>query len=286
MEAALAGRLDGKVAVITGGCSGIGLATAELFVGEGAQVVVADIQDDKGAALAARFDGRLAYAHCDVTQETEIAAALGRAKDVFGGLDILFNNAGISDQMRTAAEIDAHKWDWIFSIIARAPALGIKHAEPLMLERGGGAIVNTASVAALQAGYAPIGYSAAKAAVLHLSRVLAVQLAPKNIRVNAICPGLIATPIFGATLGLPPAMADQIAANIAENGGKAQPIGRSGAPQDIAEAALYLASDAARFVTGAHLVVDGGITLGPRHSWDPTVQSPLSALFGQATASS
>jgi NAD(P)-dependent dehydrogenase (short-subunit alcohol dehydrogenase family) len=279
-EAAVAGRLEGKVAVVTGGCSGIGLAAAELFAAEGAQVVIADIQDEKGAVLEARLAGRLAYAHCDVTQEADIAAALAKAKSAFGGLDILFNNAGISDQMRTAAEIDADKWDWIFAILARAPALGIKHAEPLMVERGGGAIVNTASVAALQAGYAPIGYSAAKAAALHLTKVLAVQLAPKNIRVNAICPGMIATPIFGASFGLPRAMADQTVARIAEYAPKAQPIARAGEPRDVAEAALYLASDAARFVTGAHLVVDGGLTLGPRSAWDPSVPNPIQAIFG------
>jgi NAD(P)-dependent dehydrogenase (short-subunit alcohol dehydrogenase family) len=275
-------RLDGKVAVITGGCSGIGLGAAELFLAEGANVVVADLQDDKGRALQARFDGRLAYVHCDVAREAEIEAALAQAKLAYGGLDILFNNAGISDQMRTAAEIDADTWDWIFSILVRGPALGIKHAEPLMAERGGGSIINTASVAAFQAGYAPIGYSTAKAAVLHLSRVLAVQLAPQKIRVNAICPGLIATPIFGASLGMPRDVADQVAGKVAAHGAGIQPIPKAGMPQDVAEAALYLASDASRFVTGTHIVVDGGLTLGPRSAWDPNVTSPMQALFGEA----
>ncbi len=198
----MSGRLDGKVAVITGGCSGIGLGTVELFVAEGAQVVAADIQDEKGAMLEKRFEGRVRYAHCDVTSEDEIKAALDLAKSAFGGLDILFNNAGISDRMGAITEVTADGWNWIFDILVRGPALGMKHAVPLMLERGGGSIINTASIAGLQAGFGPIAYSTAKAGVIHMSRCAAAQLSPQKIRVNAICPGLIATSIFGATLGI------------------------------------------------------------------------------------
>ena len=276
----MAGRLDGKVAVVTGGCSGIGLGAVELFAAEGAQVVAADIQDEKGRALEQRLDGAVAYVRCDVTREADIEAALAQAKARFGGLDVLFNNAGISDQIWAPTEIDAEKWDWIFSILVRGPALGIKHAAPLMAERGGGSIVNTASIAGLQAGYGPIAYSTAKAAVIHLSRVAAAQLAAQKIRVNAICPGLIATSIFGASFGLPREVADQLAAQIAQAAPKMQPIPKAGLPDDIAEAALFLASDAAQFVTGTHLVVDGGITVGPRHSWDAGVGSPFAALMG------
>jgi len=277
----LAGRLEGKVAVVTGGCSGIGLASAELFVAEGAQVLVADIQEEKGRALEAKHDGRLGYTGCDVTREADIVAALAEAKSRFGGLDVLFNNAGVSDRMQTVDEIDVEQWDWIFALVARAPALAMKHAQPLMAERGGGSIINTASVAALGAGYAPLGYSAAKAAVLQLTRSAAAKLAAQGIRVNAISPGLIATSIFGASLGLSPEIADQITAAVATHGGKAQPIGRAGQPEDVAEAALYFASDASRFVTGANLVVDGGLTLGPRHGWDPDAPDPLAAIFGK-----
>ncbi|HQN49526.1 MAG TPA: SDR family NAD(P)-dependent oxidoreductase, partial [Phenylobacterium sp.] len=166
----MSGRLDGKVAVITGGCSGIGLGTVELFVAEGAQVVAADIQDEKGAMLEKRFEGRVRYAHCDVTSEDEIKAALDLAKSAFGGLDILFNNAGISDRMGAITEVTADGWNWIFDILVRGPALGMKHAVPLMLERGGGSIINTASIAGLQAGFGPIAYSTAKAGVIHMSR--------------------------------------------------------------------------------------------------------------------
>lgn len=276
----MTGRLEGKVAVITGGVSGIGLGSVELFVAEGAKVVAADIQDEKGAMLEKRFPGKVVYAHCDVTSEDEIAAALSKAKTEFGGLDILFNNAGISDRMSSIPEITADGWSWIFDVLVRGPALGMKHAVPLMLERGGGAIINTASIAGLQAGWGPIAYSSAKASVIHMSRVAAAQLSPKRIRVNAICPGLIATSIFGASMGLPREVADQMAARAAENAAKAQPIPKGGAADDIAQAALYLASDAATFVTGTHLVVDGGITVGSRHAWDPAIGSPFAALFG------
>jgi NAD(P)-dependent dehydrogenase (short-subunit alcohol dehydrogenase family) len=278
----MAERLDGKVAVITGGVSGIGLAAVELFVAEGAKVVAADIQDEKGAMLEQRFPGRVRYAHCDVTKEPEIAAAMLLAASQFGGLDILFNNAGISDGMRVIAELDADKWSWIYDVLVRGPALGMKHAVPLMLARGGGAIVNTASIAGLQAGWGPIAYSSAKAAVIHMTRCAAAQLSPQKVRVNAICPGLIATSIFGASLGLPRAVADQMAAQVAAHAAKVQPVPKAGLPEDIAQAALYLSSEASAFVTGTHLVVDGGITVGSRHSWDQSGPSPFAELFGDA----
>ncbi|MCX7587161.1 SDR family NAD(P)-dependent oxidoreductase [Phenylobacterium sp. 58.2.17] len=279
----MAGRLDGKVALITGGASGIGLGAVELFVAEGAKVVAADIQDEKGAMLEKRFPGQVAYAHCDVTSEAEIEAALQKAKTEFGGLDILFNNAGISDRMTSIGEITADGWSWIFDILVRGPALGMKHAVPLMLERGGGSIINTASIAGLQAGFGPIAYSTAKAGVIHMSRVAAAQLSPQKIRVNAICPGLIATSIFGASFGLPREVADQMAARVAENAAAAQPVPKAGLPDDIAQAALYLASDAAAFVSGTHIVVDGGITVGGRHSWDPNMVSPFATILGDLT---
>lgn len=276
----MAGRLDGKVALITGGASGIGLGSVELFVAEGAQVVAADIQDEKGAMLEKRFPGKVVYAHCDVTDEAQIEAAVQKAKTEFGGLDILFNNAGISDRMTSITEVTAEGWSWIFDILVRGPALGMKHAVPLMLERGGGSIINTASIAGLQAGFGPIAYSTAKAGVIHMSRVAAAQLSRQKIRVNAICPGLIATSIFGASFGMPREVADQLAARVAENAAAAQPVPKAGMPEDIAQAALYLASDAAAFVSGTHIVVDGGITVGGRHSWDTESVSPFATILG------
>jgi NAD(P)-dependent dehydrogenase (short-subunit alcohol dehydrogenase family) len=276
----MANRLDNKIALITGAASGIGLGAVELFVAEGARVVAADVQDEKGAILEKRFPGKLAYVHCDVTQETDIAAAVARAQTEFGGLDILFNNAGHGGAIGSVEETDAAAWDETFALLVRAAILGMKHAVPLMRARGGGSIVNTASIAGLQAGWGPIAYSTAKAAVLHLTKVTAAELSPQNIRVNAICPGLIATSIFGASMGLPRDVADQIAARIEEVAPRFQPVPKAGLPRDIAEAALYLASDASAFVSGTHIVVDGGITVGSRHSWDTATVSPLLEALG------
>ena len=273
-------RLENKIALITGAASGIGLGTVELFIAEGAKVVAADVQDEKGKMLEQRFPGKLAYAHCDVTAEADIAAAVAKAQSEFGGLDILFNNAGHGGAVGTVEETNAEAWDQTFALLVRAVILGMKHAVPLMKARGGGSIVNTASIAGLQAGWGPIAYSTAKAAVIHLTKVTAAELSPSNIRVNAICPGLIATSIFGASMGLPREVADQMAARIAEVAPKFQPVPKGGAPNDIAEAALYLASDASAFVSGTHLVVDGGITVGSRHSWSPETVSPLLEALG------
>jgi len=280
----MAGRLDGKVAVITGAASGIGLGSVELFAAEGCRIVAADIQDEKGRLLEQRFGGQVRYVRCDVTQEADIAAAVGMAGDAFGGLDILFNNAGISDAMRSIPDLEAETWSWIFDVLVRGPALGMKHATPLLLARGGGSIINTASIAGMQAGWGPIAYSSAKASVIHMSRCAAAQLSRQKIRVNAICPGLIATSIFGASIGMTRDVADQMAAMVAQNGQVAQPVKKPGLPDDIAQAALYLASDAAQFVTGTHIVVDGGITVGSRHSWDPAGPSPFAALFPEFNA--
>jgi NAD(P)-dependent dehydrogenase (short-subunit alcohol dehydrogenase family) len=276
----MSGRLAGKVALITGGCSGIGLGTVELFVAEGAQVVAADLQADKGAALEARFGDKVRFAKCDVTSEADIEAAVGLAVSAFGGLDILFNNAGAGGTMGGVEDMTAAEWDRTFALLVRGPMLGMKHAVPVMKARGGGSIINTASIAGLQAGWGPLAYSTAKCAVIHLSKVASAELAPQRIRVNAICPGLIATSIFGASLGLPIAVADQMAARVAEVAPAMQPIPKAGVPDDIAQMALFLGSDASSFVTGGHFVVDGGITIGSRHAWDPTAPSPLLAALG------
>lgn len=276
----MAGKLEGKVALVTGGASGIGLGTVELFLAEGAQVVCADMQDEKGRMLEQRFPGRLAYAHCDVTSDDDLGAAVALARSSFGGLDVLFNNAGAVGLLGNVADITVEGWDRTFALLVRAPALALRHAVPLMLVRGGGSVINTASIAGLQAGWGPLAYSSAKAAVIHLSRCAAAELSPQGIRVNAICPGLIATSIFGAALGMPRAAADQMAARVAENAASAQPIRKPGLPQDIAAAALFLASDDSAFVTGTHIVVDGGITVGARHAWDPAAGSPFAAILG------
>ena len=277
-------RLQGKVAVITGAASGIGLATVERFVAEGAQVLAADVQQDAGQALADRFAGQVHFMRCDVTQTAQLRAAIDGAAAHFGGLDILFSNAGAGGTLAGVETFDEAAWDQTQALLLRSVAAGAAFAVPHLKRRGGGAIINTSSVSALQAGYAPLCYSVAKAGVLHYTRVAAAELAPLRIRINAIVPGFIATSIFGGIMNLAPEQALQLAQQVAERSGTANPIGRSGLPADIAEAAVYLASDAAGFVTGTHLTVDGGLTIGPRHSWDPTSPGPMSDALGLSPA--
>lgn len=273
-------RFADKIAFVTGACSGIGLATAQRFVAEGARVLAADIQDAAGAALEQRFAGRLKYAHCDVTQPPQIQAAIERAVTEFGGLDIVFNNAGAGGQRGGMEEMTLEGWDATMNLLLRSVMCGTMYALPHLKARGGGAIVNTSSVSALATGYAPVAYSTAKAAVLHFSKLAAADLARHRIRVNAVVPGFIATAIFGAGFGLDGEASRQMATTLAERGGGLQPAGRTGRPEDIAEAVLYLASDAAGFVTGTHLVVDGGLTMGTRASWDPAAPRPLQEALG------
>ena len=267
------GRLQDKVAVVTGASSGIGLATVELFVAEGARVVAADINDAAGAALQAHYQGFVHFQHCDVTQEADIAATMAAAADKFDGLDIVFNNAGAGGSPSTIEDMTGEAWDFTQALLLRSVALGVRYAIPHMQKRGGGSIINTASIAGLEAGYGPIAYSVAKAGVVHLTTLAAAQLARHDIRVNAICPGFIQTGIFTASDLIPPALKAQIKAEMRASAPAAQPLKRTGEPDDIAQACLYLASDAARFVTGTKIVVDGGMTVGPRQAWDPEVQA-------------
>ena len=272
--------LQGKVAVITGAASGIGLATVELFIEQGARVVAADVQDDAGQALQARFGDALRFVHCDVTQLAELKAAVDSAALHFGGLDILFSNAGRGGSAAGVEDFDADGWDATHALLLRAVAAGASYAVPHMKRRGGGAIVNTSSVSALQAGYAPLAYSVAKAGVLHYTRLAATELSAHRIRINAIVPGFIATSIFGHMFGMGVEDAKKLAERVAQSSGSSNPLGRSGLPQDIAQAALFLASDAAGFITGTHITVDGGLTIGPRHSWDMNVDTPMKDAFG------
>jgi NAD(P)-dependent dehydrogenase (short-subunit alcohol dehydrogenase family) len=273
-------RLKDKVAFITGACSGIGLATARRFIDEGARVLAADIQDEHGAALEAQFAGVLKFRHCDVLDTEQIRLAIDAAAVEFGGLDIVFNNAGAGGERGGVEEMTLDGWDRTHALLLRSVVAGTKFALPHLKARGGGSIVNTSSVSALATGYAPLAYSAAKAAVLHFSKLAAADLAKYKVRVNAVVPGFIATSIFGGVFGMDRDGAEQLAAVAAEKGADMQPAGRIGRPDDIAEAVLYLASDAAGFVTGTHLLVDGGLTIGTRASWDPQSPPVLLQLLG------
>lgn len=270
-------RLQGKRAVVTGGASGIGRATALRLVEEGAHVTIGDIDTAAGEALAAESGGRIAFHHTDVTEAAAIEALMAAA-DAGGGLDIVFNNAGAGGAPEPIDTIAPDDWDRTQRLLLRSVALGIRYGAPLIAKRGGGAIVNTSSVSALGTGYAPVAYSTAKAGVLHLTRLAAAQLAKDRIRVNAVVPGFITTAIFTRHLDVPAekrSAADQAIAGIAA---QAQPVQRAGRPEDIAAAVAFFASDDAGFVTGTHLVVDGGLTIGTRASWDATQPSLFAAL--------
>lgn len=272
--------LQNKIAVITGACSGIGLATLELFVAQGARVVAADLQADVGRELAQRFPGSVTFALCDVTQPAQIKAAIELAVSVYGGLDILFNNAGRGGSTAGIEDFDVDGWDQTHALLLRAVAAGTSFAVPHMRLRGGGSIINTSSISALQTGYAPVAYSVAKAGVLHYTRVAAAELSKHKIRINAIVPGFIATSIFGQGMGMDAEQARQLGQMVAAKSGNSNPIGRSGLPQDIAQAVLFFASDAASFVTGTHLTVDGGLTMGPRHAWDAESPGLMQTALG------
>ena len=276
----MAGRLNGKVAVITGAASGIGRGTVDLFVAEGAKVIAADISDDRGQRIEEDHKGKVKFVHCDVTQEVEIAGAIAAAVKEFGKLDCLFNNAGTGGARDPADGVTAEGFDQVMHLHVRAALFGMKYAVPAMKKTGGGSIVSTASVAGMQAGYGPILYSIAKAAIIHMTKVTAAQLAQFNIRVNCICPGLIATNIFAQGLGMPSQLADTRVDAIAEAAKHSQPIQRGGRPRDIAEGVLYLASDGSDFVTGQALAIDGGLTLGPQGMQQMAAFAPIIQALG------
>ena len=267
-------RFDGKRAVVTGGASGIGRATALRLAAEGAHVLVGDVDEAGGRALADGSGGRIAFRCCDVTEPAEIEALVGAA----GGLHLLVNNAGAGGARETLDEIAPADWDRTQALLLRSVAMGMRYGAPLIAERGGGAIVNVSSVSALGSGYAPIAYSTAKAGVLHLSRLAAADLARLKVRVNAVVPGFIVTNIFTSSVGVPDDMREAVKAQIAGGAAQAQPIRRAGRPEDIAAAVAFLLSDDASFVTGTHLLVDGGMLVGTRASWDPDTPGFMSAL--------
>lgn len=276
----MAGRLDGKVAVITGAASGIGRATVDLFVAEGARVIAADIQDDKGARIEEDHKGMVHYVRCDVSQEKDVETAVTAAKKYFGRLDILFNNAGTGGANDPADGVTAEGFDAVMHLHVRAALFGMKYAVPLMRAQGGGSIISTASVAGIRTGYGPVLYSIAKAAIVHMTHACAAQLGAENIRVNCICPGLIATNIFANAFGMPSQLGETRIEAIAEASKGSQPIPRGGRGRDIAEAALYLASDGSSFVNGHALVVDGGLTLGPSGMAQMAVFAPIVQALG------
>ena len=256
-------RLEDKIAIITGGTSGIGAATAELFAAEGAQVVIAGRSEAKGQALADRLGERVTYQRQDVMVEDDVRGVIDDTAERFGRLDVLFNNAG-GPTAGTVLDITAENVDYGFRLLFTSCVLGMRHAIPHMLATGGGCIINNSSVAALRHLQGNILYSAVKAALTHYSKLAGVELGPKGIRVNVISPGAIATPIFwgGSERAntLPDEENARKLAKLQRNLARATPLKVSGLDRDIATAALYLASEEGRFVNSHDLVVDGGRT--------------------------
>ncbi|MEO1219718.1 MAG: SDR family NAD(P)-dependent oxidoreductase, partial [Pseudomonadota bacterium] len=255
-------RFSGKTVVVTGAASGIGAESARLFAREGAIVFASDIDEEGGQKLAAESDGDVRFVHCDVTDPASIKALMDHAAGETGGIDVVFNNAAAGGARPSIDEIEPEEWDWTMDLVLRSVAFGIRYAVPHMKGRPGASIVNVSSVAAVGPGYSPTAYAVAKAGVLHLTKCAAADLAQHSIRVNAVQPGFINTNIFTSSIEVPEEMKTAAKGMIAQMSSNAQPVKRGGQPLDIAEAVAYLASDAAGFVTGTSLIVDGGITLG------------------------
>jgi NAD(P)-dependent dehydrogenase (short-subunit alcohol dehydrogenase family) len=253
------GRIEGKVAAITGGASGIGAGTVRRFVEEGAKVLIADLDDDKGRALATELGDAAAFLRTDVSKEADIAAMIAETTDRFGRVDVLFNNAGFGGALGPIESTSLDDYDLTMDVLLKSVFLGMKHVAPVMKAQRSGSIISTASVAGIRVGYAPHLYSVAKCGVIHLTKTVALELGEHSIRVNAICPGFIATPLAA---GRPDATESQID-QLREAGAASQVLGRVGEPRDIANMALFLASDDSEWVTGREFVVDGGFEAGP-----------------------
>ena len=250
------GRLDDKVALITGGASGMGKVASHLFAREGAKVVLTDVADEAGEAVAVAIrDGgaQAAYVHADVSRASDAEAMVRFAVDTFGGLTILYNNAGdFPERDGSVTETPEEVWDLTIGINLKGVYLGCRYGIPAMIESGGGAIVNVASFVALMGAATPqIAYTASKGGVLSMTREIAVEFARQGVRANALCPGPIETPLLQELLA-DPARRQRRLVHI--------PMGRFGQAEEIAKAALFLASDESSYMTGATLVVDGGIT--------------------------
>jgi NAD(P)-dependent dehydrogenase (short-subunit alcohol dehydrogenase family) len=249
-------QLDGKVCLITGGASGIGRSASELFAANGARVVIADVMDDAGASTAAAIvadGGEATYVHADVSAPGDAEAMIGAAVERYGSLDVLYNNAGVMlGEDGSVTETPEEIWDRTLAINVKGVAFGCKYGVPAMITSGGGSIINVASfVAWMGAATSQTAYTASKGAVLSMTREIAVEYARRGIRCNALCPGPIDTPLLAELLSDPERRQRRFV-HI--------PMGRLGRPEELARAALFLASGDSSFMTGASLIVDGGIT--------------------------
>ena len=255
------GRLDGKVAVITGGASGMGEATAHRFVEEGARIVICDLQVEKGEALARKLGADCTFVRADVSSSEDVRGLVRTAIDRHGRLDVMYNNAGIGGGEGSIVDCSEETFDRIIAVDLKAVWLGMKHALPYLISNGGGSIITTASVSGFMGMPGQGAYGSAKGGVIQLTRVCAIENAQHQVRANCICPGGILTPLLYANPALPTPRDPEDTRKMLE---RAQPLPRAGMPEDIANAALWLASDDSSFVTGQAIIVDGGWTASAR----------------------
>lgn len=261
----MSGRLEGKVAVVTGGASGIGAATVRRFVAEGAKVVLADLQDAPGEDLAASFGHeRARYVHADVGRETEVQGAIAAAVNAWGRLDVLYNNAGFVGVTGSFEDTSEAEYDRTMDVLLKSAFFGIKHASPIMKAQQSGSIVSTASVCGLMPSIGTHLYNVAKAGIVMMTKSIALELAEWNIRVNCVCPGYVATGLAagGSLTDLGPEKTAERLDKTRERMGHSQPIKRMGEPDDVAALVTFLASDESEWLTGTAQVIDGGLTLG------------------------
>jgi NAD(P)-dependent dehydrogenase (short-subunit alcohol dehydrogenase family) len=274
------GELNGKRAIITGAASGIGRATAELFVEEGASVVIADIADEAGRALARQLGSPASFFHADVSSSAEVEALVEHTVRTLGGIDVLFNNAGISEAMTKVDLLDEEfgRFGKVMAVDLLGPMLGTRYAGPVMRQQGRGVILNTASTGGFHAGYGLPVYRAAKAGVISFTQVAAIELGKHGIRVNCISPGPVETSMAGA--GFPPDVAQRIGQATSRLLTGMQILQRVGKPRDIANAAVFLASDRAAQITGHNLVVDGGLSVGDKVDRVTELQGEFQRILG------
>jgi NAD(P)-dependent dehydrogenase (short-subunit alcohol dehydrogenase family) len=257
------GLVDGKIAIITGGTSGIGARAAELFVAEGAKVVFTGRRQAEGAAVAARIGRCAEFVAADATSEEDWTRVIDHTLKAFGRIDCLFNNAGGPAPTGSITSVPVAGFDAAMALLVRSVMLGMKHVAPIMLRQRSGSIINNGSIAGHQTGRSTsMIYGAAKAAVNHLSKCVAMELGEHNVRVNSVSPGAIATGILPKALGLEASKADALAEEMKQVYAKVQPIPRAGVPDDIAQCVLWLASDRSGFVNAVDIVVDGGLIGG------------------------
>lgn len=273
-------RLDGKIAIITGGTSGIGTRSVEVFAEEGATVIFCGRREELGREIAERIGGAVEYVRTDVTVEAEVENLIKGVAERHGRVDVLFNNAGGPAPRGSIADLDMKAFHAAMDVLLASVVHGMKHAGPIMKVQGAGSIINNGSIAGHQAGWSSSSiYSTAKSAVIHLTRCIAMELGESGVRVNSVSPGAIATGIFGKTFGLDDDKADETAETMKQAFAGMQPIKRAGLPDDIAQMAAFLASDAASFINARDFVVDGGILGGRQWSAQQEGLGAMKAAF-------